>query len=392
MKRVALAGLGTVGSGVRQILREQEDRLAHVLGENIEIGAILVRDIAKYRAKGIPSELLTDQPESLFAAGHFDGLLEATGDTTLGYRLAREAMNRSMHVITAGKALVSRHMEELHALASEKSVHFLYEASVCGGIPLLKPVADLPLTGSVHGVRGIMNGSSNYILSGMTLTGGDYDDLVRDARSLGYLEADAADDLMGYDARRKLRILATLAFGGGLSEDNILCEGISRITRQDVKALGSLGYTIKLIAGARRVRDCVAASVFPWALAKDSVLAGVGGAGNCVEVEEEYLGRITFSGAGAGALPTAHAMVSDLVDALAGRRFLAGEIGTAALVPSLGEECACFYLRGIDSERLPVRQTLETGLLTDEMSFREVMALLCAHPKGTAIAMETAGR
>ena len=391
MKRVVIAGLGTVGGGVYTILTQQKERLARELGGEIRVEAVLVRDTAKHRTCDVPPDLLTDDPDILLSSGA-DALLEATGDTALGYKLARVAMDRGMHVITAGKALVSGHMEELHALAHERGLYFLYEASVCGGIPLLKAAADLPLTGCVRAVRGIMNGSTNHILSAMTGRGCEYEDLVREAREMGYLEADAGDDLLGYDARRKLRILATLALGGSLAEESIICEGISRIRQEDVKALGALGYTVKLIAGARRLEIGAAASVFPWALPGDSMLAGVNGAGNYVEIEEQYLGKIGWYGPGAGALPTAHAMAGDLMDALAGRRPLTAPIGGKPLAAMPGGERACFYLRGIDPGGLPVRQPLGGGVLTEEVSFGDVMALLRDHPAGAAIAVDISGR
>lgn len=390
MKRVVIAGLGTVGGGVYTILTQQKERLARELGEEIRVEAVLVRDKAKRRACDIPAELITDDPARLVDIGA-DALLESTGDTALGYRLAQGAMDRGMHVITAGKALVSGFMEELHALAHERGLYFLYEASVCGGIPLLKAVADLPLLGRVRAVRGIMNGSTNHILSAMKHRGCEYEDLVLEAREMGYLEADVDDDLLGYDARRKLRILATLALGGSIAEDSIICEGISRLRQEDVKALGALGYTVKLIAGARGLDDGVSASVFPWALPGDSMLAGVSGAGNYVEIEEQYLGKIGWYGPGAGALPTAHAMAGDLMDALAGRRPLTAPIGGKPLAAMPGGDRACFYLRGIDPGGLPVRQPLGGGVLTEEVSFGDVMALLRDHPKGAAIAVETSG-
>lgn len=390
MKRVVIAGLGTVGGGVYTILTQQKERLARELGEEIRVEAVLVRDKAKRRILDVPAELLTDDPARLLDIGA-DALLEATGNTALGYKLARGAMDRGMHVITAGKALVSGHMEELHALAHGRGLYFLYEASVCGGIPLLKAAADLPLLGRVRAVRGIMNGSTNHILSAMKHRGCEYDDLVLEAREMGYLEADADDDLLGYDARRKLRILATLALGGSLLEDSILCEGISRLRQEDVKALGALGYTVKLIAGARGLDDGVAACVFPWALPADNMLAGVNGACNYVEIEEQYLGKIGWCGPGAGALPTAHAMAGDLMDALARRRPLTAPIGGKPLAAIPGGERACFYLRGIDPEGLPVRQPLGSGVLTEEVSFEEVLALLRDHPAGAAIAVETSG-
>jgi len=391
VKRIVIAGLGTVGGGIWQILTQQKERLARELGEEIQVEAVLVRDAAKRRACGVPAELLTDDPGQLLNK-NADALLEATGDTALGLRLARGAMDSGMHVITANKALVCGHMQELHALAHSRGLYFLYEASVCGGIPLLKTAADLPMTGQVSAVRGIMNGSTNHILSAMGNRCCEYEDLVLEARAQGYLEADADDDLLGYDARRKLSILATLVLGGSLAEDSIVCEGISRIRQEDVRALTGLGYTVKLIAGARRLEEGVPASVFPWALHKDSMLACVNGVGNYVEIEEQHLGRIGWYGPGAGALPTAHAMVSDLVDALAKRRPLTPRIEEKRIAVMTGGERACFYLRGINPGQLPVRQPLDGGVLTQEISFGDVLALLHDHPAGAAIAVETAGQ
>ena len=388
MKRVALAGLGTVGGGVWQILWEQRARMASALGEEAGIAAVLVRDINKPRPHDVPQGILCDDPERLFSSGGIDVLIEATGDTELGYRLAKSAMKRGIHVITAGKALVSRHMEELHGLAHKRQLYFLYEASVCGGIPLLKTAAELPLTGEVRALRGIVNGSSNYILSGMTRTGGEYSDLVREAREKGYLEADADDDLLGYDARRKLRILTALALGADLPEDGIPCEGISRVTGRDVEALGQSGYVIKLIASAAKTKEGATASVFPRALPKGSALAGIEGAGNCVEIEKEYLGRAAFSGPGAGALPTAHAIVSDLVDILAGRRPFTGALN--ARKETMAEEHARFYLRDIPVDEARIEKALGTGLLTKAIPLGEVIVLLKEHPKGAAIAVEEA--
>ena len=390
MKRVAIAGFGTVGQGIWQILQEQRERLAHALGEAPEVAAILVRDIGRSRDVAVPAGLLTDDPQRLLADGAIDVLLEATGDTALGYALARQAMARGVHVITAGKALVSQYMEELSALAEEQRVHFLYEASVAGGTPVIKPLKDLAMLGRVHTLRGIINGSCNYILSAMGGEGRAYDDVIAEARALGYLEADADSDLLGWDARRKLRILATLAMGGMVLEEDIPCVGISRVTLADMQALGEAGYTVKLLGSASRAEDRVAASVFPWVLPHGDVLAGIGGAGNYVDIDAEYLGRVGFMGPGAGRLPTAHAMVNDLVDALLDRQPRTSPLGSARLVSLGGEQKACFYLRGWGADAFPTKQPLGPGWLTHLMPLADVLAWLSQQPEACAIMVEAA--
>lgn len=390
MKRVAIAGFGTVGQGIWQILQEQPERLAHALGEAPEVYAILVRDIGRSRDVAVPAGLLTNDPQRLLADGAVDVLLEATGDTALGYTLARQAMARGMHVITAGKALVSQYMEELSALAEEQGVHFLYEASVAGGTPVIKPLKDLAMLGRVHTLRGIINGSCNHILSAMGGEGRAYDDVIAEARALGYLEADADSDLLGWDARRKLRILATLAMGGTVLEEDIPCVGISRVTLADMQALGEAGYTVKLLGSASRAEDRVAASVFPWALPKGDVLAGIGGVGNYVDIDAAYLGRVGFMGPGAGRLPTAHAMVNDLVDALLDRQPRTSPLGSARLVSLGGEQKACFYLRGQGADAFPTKCPLGTGWLTHPMPLGDVLAWLSQQPEACAIMVEAA--
>ena len=390
MKRVAIAGFGTVGQGIWQILQEQPERLAHALGEAPEVAAILVRDIGRSRDVAVPAGLLTDDPQRLLADGAIDVLLEATGDTALGYTLARQAMARGVHVVTAGKALVSQYMEELSALAEEQGVHFLYEASVAGGTPVIKPLKDLAMLGRVHTLRGIINGSCNHILSAMGGEGRAYDDVIAEARALGYLEADADSDLLGWDARRKLRILATLAMGGTVLEEDIPCVGISRVTLADMQALGEAGYTVKLLGSASRAEDRVAASVFPWALPKGDVLAGIGGVGNYVDIDAAYLGRVGFMGPGAGRLPTAHAMVNDLVDALLDRQPRTSPLGSARLVSLGGEQKACFYLRGQGADAFPTKCPLGTGWLTHPMPLGDVLAWLSQQPEACAIMVEAA--
>lgn len=385
MTRVAIAGFGTVGQGVWHILAQERERLVQLPGGAPEAAAVLVRDTAKQRDMHAPRALFTDDPEAFLNTKGIGVLFEATGDTALGYRLMTEAMRRGIHVITASKATVSAHMEELHALAAEQGVHFLYEAAVGGGTPLLKPLKDLPVIGEVTGLRGIVNGSCNYILSSMTTAGADFDEVAAQARRLGYLEASADDDLMGWDTRRKLRILCTLAFRGAVREDGIPCMGIDRIRAQDIAVLSGRGLTVKLLGTAVKRGADVSASVFPQALPGHDMLAGVGGAYNQVEVRGAYFDTVRFFGSGAGRLPTAHAMVNDLADVLLNRQPVQSPLGTESLRATAGAEMGTFYLRGVPETRVTAQEEWGAGVLTQPMPLDDVLSLMAEFPRAAAV-------
>ncbi|NLD52868.1 MAG: homoserine dehydrogenase [Clostridiales bacterium] len=385
--RIALLGFGTVGQGIWAILQEQADHLTVLLGWAPEVAAILVRDANKPRDVVVPRHLLVTSPADILSDNTIDVLLEATGDTQLGYQLVKQALLEGKHVVTASKALLSQHMEELSALAAHRGCHLLYEASVCGGMPLIKPLKDLPQLGEVISLRGIINGSCNYILHAMQ-QGKSYETAVDRARQLGYLEADASSDVKGWDARRKLRILASLAFGGSVLEEQILCHGIDRVALEDVKALWEAGYAVRLLGRAVCSGGQVAASVLPWALPQGTVLAGVQGADNLLEVEAQYLGRLCFGGPGAGRFPTAHAMVNDLLDVIQNRQPITSPLGDRTLVPSAAGEKLTFYLRGEGWQKDHLLRSLGNGWVSRPLPLGDVLEALERDPSRLAIAME----
>lgn len=387
MKKIALLGYGNVGQGVYAILDEQQPRLSQAVGCGMEVAAILVRNRHKKRDISPDPCLLTDSLDAVLAHGQIDAVADTTGDTALGYRMAKAALEQGIHFITAGKTLVSRHMEELSALAERRDAHFLYEASVAGGIPLLKPLRKLSLLGDVSQVRGIINGSCNHILTGMSEEGRTFSDMMAEAKALGYLEADPSDDINGWDTRRKLRILATLAFGGTVQEDDIPCEGIAHIRQQDIRTLQDAGRTLRLLGRAKKDGDRVMASVFPCALATGDTLSGIRGVSNHVEVKSAYVGWVGFSGPGAGRYPTAHAMVSDLVDALSGRKSKKSPLGSAALTATGLMETGVFYLRGDDLPHGWAERRLGNGWLTHPVALGDVMAWLQTDAHAVAVLM-----
>ncbi len=387
MIKVALAGFGVVGQGIWQILKEQEGALQAKLDDTVEVAAVVVRDPGKPRDFHVPAGLLTQDISRVLADEHIQVVLEATGDLEASYALCKQALRLGKHYVTANKALISRHMEELHSIAAQHNAHLLYEASVGGGIPVIKPLKDLLWLGQVYSVRGIINGSCNYVLHQMATTDREYTEVVAEAQQKGFLEADADDDLHGHDALRKLRILSTLAFGGRVDEHQVLRAGIDRVTRADMRALAAENLTVKLVGSARNEDGVVSASVFPHALPHDDPLAGVPGAFNYVEVTAQDVGRLGFFGSGAGRLPTAHAMVNDLVDIVLGRQSLQNPLGQARLRVDPGTAPKRFYVRGLPEGTVSTALPLGPGAVTDPMPLRDMIKLLSRHPQAVAILM-----
>ncbi|MGM0397141.1 MAG: homoserine dehydrogenase [Bacillota bacterium] len=316
MINIGLLGFGTVGQGVYRIIQEKGEELALQLGTEIEIKSILVRDLYKERETGVPLGKLTLNPEDIIGDDDVDIIVEVTGDVELSYRLISKAFEKGKHVVTANKAVVSAYFEELSHLAEENGVFFLYEASVAGGIPVLKPLKDQIRLNRIGKIQGILNGTCNYILTRMTDENLAYDDVLRKAQELGYAEADPSSDVEGTDTMRKLRILSTIALGASVTEDDIICDGIDSITDLDIGILRKRGKKVKLIAEAQEVEGGYQAIVQPKAVSTGSYFAGVNGAQNSVSFEGGYSGILGFQGPGAGMFPTANAILTDVIDCI----------------------------------------------------------------------------
>lgn len=310
---IGLLGLGTVGQGIVEILEERKDALKTLLQEEISIKKILVRDIHKKRNIQVSDGILTDDFQDILDE-EVDIVIEVTSDLEESYRYIVEAMNRGKHIVTANKAIVSKYFEELNELSIKKDVGFLYEASVGGGIPILKPLKEQIVLNDIDEVQGILNGTCNYILTNMFERDLDYDEVLRTAQELGYAEADPSADVQGHDTLRKLRILATLGLQGKVTEDDILLEGIDNINSFDIVQIKRLNSTVKLIGEARRRKDGFTAVVQPMIIKNDSYFASVNGAFNSVAFRGNNVGELKFYGSGAGKLPTANAILSDVID------------------------------------------------------------------------------
>lgn len=321
--KIAVLGAGTVGSQVVRLLQEQGADLSARVGAELKIIGVAVKDPARSR-HGINPNLLTTDSKSLVK--NCDILIEVMGGIEPAKSLILEAMQNGASVVTANKALLARHGSELLVAADKAGVDLYFEASVAGAIPLLRPIRESLAGDTVNRVMGIVNGTTNFILSKMETDGADYQDVLAEAQSLGYAESDPTADVEGHDAAAKAAILATLAFHTPVTIDDVYCEGITKVTKADMDAAESMGFVIKLLAVAeRQAQDSIVVRVHPTMVPKSHPLANVRGVFNAVFVEAESAGELMFFGRGAGGAPTASAVLGDVV--AAARNRVAGGVG-----------------------------------------------------------------
>ena len=327
---VGLLGLGTVGAGVAGILQAPEGR--HPLVAELELVRIAVRNLQRPRSIELPASLLTNNPQAVVDDPSVQVVVEVMGGIEPARTLIMRAIAAGKAVVTANKAVIARHGEEIAAAAAAAGVYVLIEAAVGGGIPIIEPLKQSLGGNRIERVSGIINGTTNYILSRMAQEGVAYDDVLKTAQDLGYAEADPAADVEGFDAADKIAILSGLAFGGPVDRDSIPTQGINNLQSRDVDYAKQLGYRVKLLAVAERLNSDaqtsqslpLAVSVQPTMVPLDHPLAGVNGVNNAILVEGDPIGRVMFYGPGAGSGPTASAVVADILN-IAGIRQL-GEV------------------------------------------------------------------
>ncbi|RFU70111.1 homoserine dehydrogenase [Peribacillus saganii] len=328
---IGLLGLGTVGSGVVQIIENHQDKLMHQIGCPVMIKKILVKDENKERTVHIERELLTTNPDDILESPEIDIVIEVMGgvEETKNYLL--KALQNRKHIVTANKDLMAVYGSELLSVATENGCDLFYEASVAGGIPILRGLVDGLASDRITKMMGIVNGTTNYILTKMSKQGSRYEDVLKEAQELGYAEADPTSDVGGWDAARKMAILATLGFSMNIDLDDVKVKGITEISEEDLSYSKKLGYTMKLIGIASRLENKVEVSVQPTLLPESHPLASVNDEYNAVYVYGEAVGETMFYGPGAGSLPTATAVVSDLVGVMKNMRL--GVNGRSAVSP-----------------------------------------------------------
>jgi homoserine dehydrogenase len=310
--KVALLGCGNVGSQVARLLREEADELAVRIGARLELAGIAVRRLSHPRP-GIDPALLTTDPMELATRPDIDIVVEVVGGIEPARSVLLAAMKNGKSVVTANKALLAEHGEEIHAASRAFGADLYYEAAVAGAIPLLRPLRESLAGDTVHRVLGIVNGTTNFILDRMDSAGSDFSESLEEAQALGYAEPDPTADVEGFDAAAKAAILASLAFHTRVTAADVYREGITEVSAADIASAKLLGRTVKLLAICERSGDGVAVRVHPAMIPRSHPLAAVGGAYNAVFVEAKSAGQLMFYGAGAGGTPTASAVLGDLV-------------------------------------------------------------------------------
>ena len=327
---IGLLGLGTVGAGVAEILQTPDGR--HPLVGELALKRVAVRDLNRPRPIDLPSDILCTDPEAVVQDPAVDIVVEVMGGLEPARSLILAAIAAGKPVVTANKAVIARHGEEIAAAAAEQGVYVLIEAAVGGGIPIIEPLKQSLGGNRIQRVSGIINGTTNYILSRMADEGAAYAEVLADAQRLGYAEAGPAADVGGGDAADKIAILSGLAYGGPIERAAIPTEGIDRLDGCDVTYAEQLGYVVKLVAQAQNLGTAsdgtvqLDVRVSPTLLPKDHPLAGVHGVNNAILVEGDPVGRVMFYGPGAGSGPTASAVVADILN-IAGIRAATGNSG-----------------------------------------------------------------
>ena len=313
--RIGVLGCGNVGAALVQLVSDHAEVIEARAGVPLEVTRVAVRDLAKNRTLPLPASRFTDDPASVVGDPDVDVVVEVIGGVEPARSLIVEALMAGKPVVTANKELLAEHGRELFETAEGAGVDLLFEASVGGGIPLMRPLRESLAGDRIRRVMGIVNGTTNYILTRMTDAGDSFAEALADAQALGFAEADPTADVDGYDAAAKAAIIASIAFGARVVARDVYREGIAEVTDGDIESARDLGYVVKLLAIAEEADDGVAVRVHPTMVPVRHPLASVRDAFNAVFIEGDAVGELMFYGRGAGGAPTASAVLGDLVDA-----------------------------------------------------------------------------
>jgi len=315
LAKIGILGLGTVGSGVVELILKNRDIIERKCGFPINIKKILVRDESKKRPDYL-KEIITYKPEEIINEPEIDLVVEVMGGEEPALTYIKQALNNKKHVVTANKEVISKYGKELLELAQQNKVNLLFEASVAGGIPIIIPLKESLIANEINNIMGILNGTTNFILTQMEENKMEFSEALDLAKKLGYAESDPSADIKGFDAARKIAILSSIAFNVRVTPDKVYTEGIDGISYTDIKYAQEMGFTIKLVAEGQRTDDGIFVLVAPVLLRKEHPLSSVKDVYNAVIVEGDAVGRLMFYGRGAGKMPTASAVVSDIIKAL----------------------------------------------------------------------------
>lgn len=347
---LGLLGCGQVGSAVYSLLRRKKKTLRQQAGVDFRVAGVAVRHLGKRRSVRVPPHLLTTRADSLIRNSDIQVIVELIGGTTAARRFVLNALKNGKHVVTANKALLAKYGDEIFKTAASCKRHVFFEASVGGGIPIIKALREGLVANRIESIHSIINGTSNYILSEMSERKLDFKEALRLAQKKGYAEADPTLDVEGTDAAHKLAILVRLAFGGRVPFAQVYSEGISEIRNEDIAFAEEFGYRIKLLAIAKRDPGGIEARVQPTLLVKSHILANVSGSYNAILLKGDEVGEVLLYGKGAGPGPTASAVVSDLVDLAQGHSSRLPETGGSERpgflkIKSISSLLSRYYLR-----------------------------------------------
>lgn len=347
---IGLLGFGTVGSGMVKILLENREVIESRLGASLALKWIADLDLERDRGVAVDASLLTTDAEMVVDDPEVDIVVELVGGYEPAKSFILKAIENGKHVVTANKALLAAHGDEIFSAASRKGVEVGFEASVGGGIPLIRSLKEGLVADRIESLFGILNGTANYILTKMTDQARPFSKVLEEAQALGYAEADPTFDIEGIDTAHKLTILLAIAYGVPIDSEAVYTEGISKVTPLDIKFIKEFGYRIKLLAISKDDGEAIEARVHPTLIADDSMLANVNDAYNALYIKGDAVGNVMLYGPGAGMMPTGSAVVSDLVDVA--RNILTDAVGR---VPSVGYQPA-----GVKARRIKSIEELKT--------------------------------
>lgn len=377
---LALLGFGTVGSGVAVTIRENSRIIEEQLGCKLVIKHVLVRNINKYKNNNLLKGIhLTDSFNDIIEDQSLDIIIEVMGGISPAKEYIFSALKKHISVVSANKDLVSLHGPEIIHMAIEKHVNFSCEASVGGGIPILMPLHQSLATNRIDSIVGILNGTTNYILTQMMETGQSYDEALKEAQAEGFAEADPTNDVCGFDAARKLAILSSIGFRANVTFEDVIVEGITKISPNDIKYAKEMGYTIKLLTVALRHDNGISLNVYPAFVPRNHPMASVQGSYNAIYVTGNIVDDVMFYGRGAGALPTASAVMGDVINTA--QHILNGTAGTGMIMTDIkripfyssGKLKNLYYFRLIVEDITGVLAQIASVFSDNDVSIKEVV-------------------
>lgn len=375
--KAALLGMGTVGGGVYKLVQRRKDEMPSKIQAELEISKVLVRNLSKKR-EGVPDEVLTDSWESIVNDPEISIVIELMGGIEPARTYILQALEAGKHVVTANKDLMAEHGKELMDAAERNHCDLQFEAAVAGGIPIIRPLKECLAGNDITEVMGIVNGTTNYILTKMTKDGMDFADALKKAQELGFAEADPTADIEGLDAGRKMAILASIAFHSRVTFKDVDIKGITKLTAKDIQYAKEFGYTLKLLGVARNTDGEMEVGVFPMMIPESHPLANVNDSFNAVFVHGDAVDDAMFQGRGAGEFPTASAVVGDLITVARNMQYdCCGRIGCSCYknlpMKASGESRHRYFLRLIVEDRTGILAGVAGVLGNNSVSINQVI-------------------